>query len=273
MELKNARIILTGAAGGIGACIAKRLTAKGAQVVLVGRRAEPLAALQKEIFAAGGKSHYVIADLASHEGREAIVAQASELVGGIDMLVNNAGISSYSLFKDEDPQAIERLYKTNLIAPVALTRLVLPMMLDQGHGHIVNIGSIFGSIGFACFANYSGSKFALRGFSEALRRELEEDGIHVSYVAPRAVRTSLNSPTVYHMAEAVKMKMDDPDKVGAQIVVAIEQNKNDVYLGWPEKLFVRINALMPRLVDAALRAQNKVMRKVLKDDHASLTGG
>jgi short-subunit dehydrogenase len=264
MQLKNTRIVLTGGSGGIGSEIAKALAAKGARLVVAGRRAEPLAALQKEIFAAGRECHYVVADLATDAGRQSLVAQASELLGGIDMLVNAAGISSYALFAEESPAAIENLYQTNLIAPVLLTRLVLPQMIAQGHGHIVNVGSIFGSIGFACFVNYSSSKYALRGFSEALRRELEEDGIAVTYVAPRAVRTTINSPEVYRMAEAVKMKMDEPAVVAAQIVAAIEQERQDVYLGWPEKLFVRINGVLPRLVDGALRAQNRIMRGILK---------
>lgn len=264
MQLKNRRIVLTGGSGGIGSEVAKLLAAKGARVVVAGRRAEPLAALQKEIFAAAGECHYVVADLTTHAGRQGLVTRASELLGGIDFLINNAGLSSYVLFSEESPEAIENLYQTNLIAPVLLTRLVLPQLLAQGHGHIVNVGSIFGSIGFACFVNYSSSKFALRGFSEALRRELEQDGITVTYVAPRAVRTAINSPAVYHMAEAVKMKMDEPAVVAAQIVAAIEEERKDVYLGWPEKLFVRINGLLPRLVDGALRAQNRIMRGILK---------
>lgn len=265
MQLKNARIVLTGGSGGIGSVVAKALAAKGGRVVVAGRRAEPLVALQKEIFAAGSECHHVVVDLATHAGRQSLVARANGLLGGIDMLVNNAGVSSYALFSEESPEAIEQLYQINLIAPVALTRLVLPQMIAQGHGHIVNVGSIFGSIGFACFVNYSSSKFAIRGFSEALRRELEQDGIIVTYVAPRAVRTALNSPAAYRMAEAVKMRMDDPAVVATQIVAAIEQERMDAYLGWPEKLFVRINGLLPRLVDGALRAQNRIMRGILKE--------
>lgn len=264
MQLKNRRIVLTGGSGGIGSEVAKLLAAKGARVVVAGRRVEPLAALQKEIFAAAGECHYVVADLTTHTGRQGLVTRASELLGGIDILINNAGLSSYALFSEESPEAIENLYQTNLIAPVLLTRLVLPQLLAQGHGHIVNVGSIFGSIGFACFVNYSSSKFALRGFSEALRRELEQDGITVTYVAPRAVRTAINSPAAYRMAEAVKMKMDEPAVVAAQIVAAIEEERKEVYLGWPEKLFVRINGLLPRLVDGGLRAQNRIMRGILK---------
>ena len=156
---------------------------------------------------------------------------------------------------------MERILKINAIAPMQLTRAVLPDMLERGSGRIVNVGSTFGSIGFACFASYSASKFALRGFSEALRREIAGSGVDVTYVAPRAVKTALNSAAVHHMADAVKMNMDPPLWVARQIVRAIEKDKKEVYLGFPESLFVRINNLLPRLVDAATRKQNRIMRR------------
>jgi short-subunit dehydrogenase len=124
----------------------------------------------------------------------------------------------------------------------------------------VNVGSMFGSIAFAWHAAYSASKYALRGFSEALRRELAGSGVGVTYVAPRAVRTPLNPPEVYRMAEQIRMKMDDPEPVARRIVEAIERDRKEAYLGFPESIFVRVNALLPRLVDRALRRQNSVMR-------------
>jgi len=123
----------------------------------------------------------------------------------------------------------------------------------------------FGSIAFAWFASYSASKFALRGFSEALRRELEGSGVGVTYVAPRAVKTALNSPAVYRMAEKVRMNMDDPARVARRIVRAIGRDKKDVDLGFPEAWFVRVNALLPRLVDRTLRKQNRVMREFIQE--------
>jgi short-subunit dehydrogenase len=132
-------------------------------------------------------------------------------------------------------------------------------MLARGTGLIVNLGSIFGSIGFAWFASYSASKYALRGFSEALRRELHGTGVDVCYIAPRAVKTGLNSEAVYRMADATGMQMDTPEWVAKQIVRAIAGNSKDVYLGFPESLFVRINALLPRLVDLSLRGRNRKM--------------
>jgi short-subunit dehydrogenase len=180
--------------------------------------------------------------------------------GGIDVLINNAGITDFENFADQDPEVIERIFALNLLAPLQLTRAILPELLERGSGRIVNLGSVFGAIAFPCFASYSASKFALRGFSEALRRELDGSGVGVTHVAPRAVKTGLNSPAVYRMAAAVKMHMDDPVDVAQQVVRAMESDRKDVYLGFPESLFVRVNALLPRLVDRALRKQHRVMQ-------------
>ncbi len=266
MKLQDSRIILTGATSGIGRALALRLAADGARLLLVGRKREALDELKEAVSTSG--SHVVQADIATPEGRRAAVDQAGSLLGGVDVLINNAGLSSYALFADEDEAVTERIIQTNLLAPIALTKQVLPSLLAQGSGRIVNIGSVFGAIGFACFSSYSASKFGLRGFSEALRRELEGTGVGVSYVAPRATRTAINSPTVYRMMAAVKMNLDTPEQVAAQIVAALAADRQEVCLGWPEKLFVRINGLWPRLVDSALRSQNRQMKKILQEPTA-----
>ncbi|MCB1789006.1 MAG: SDR family NAD(P)-dependent oxidoreductase, partial [Gammaproteobacteria bacterium] len=165
----------------------------------------------------------------------------------------------------EDPAVLARLMQVNLVAPTLLIRAVLPDMLARGSGRIVNVGSTFGSIGFAWFAAYSASKFGLRGLSEALRRELDGSGVGVTYVAPRAVKTPLNSDAVYRMAEATGMNMDEPQWVAQRIVEAIEDDAKDVYLGFPEKLFARLNGFLPRLVDGGLRKQNRVMAPFARD--------
>lgn len=154
---------------------------------------------------------------------------------------------------------LERLVHLNLVVPMLLVRQLLPDMLARDAGRIVNVGSTFGSIGFAWFAAYSASKFGLRGLAEALRRELEGTGVGVTYVAPRAVKTRFNTDAVYRMAEATHMKMDEPAWVAARIVAAIENDAKDVYLGFPERFFARLNSFLPRLVDVGLRKQNQVM--------------
>jgi short-subunit dehydrogenase len=261
MNLSNSRILVTGATGGIGRGVALALARKGAVLVLAGRTQAKLEALCGEIEQGGGRAFAVPCDLAQAGAPEDLARQARAKLGEVDGLVNCAGTLNFDLFADESPQDLEKLWRTNVLAPMLLTRALLPSMIAQGHGRIVNVGSIFGSIGFACFTSYSASKFAMRGFSEALRRELEGSGVGVTYVAPRYTRTALNEGAVSRMAAAVKMNTDEPAWVAERIVRAIEQDRKDCYLGWPEALFVRINSILPRLVDAALRRQNVQMRE------------
>jgi short-subunit dehydrogenase len=260
MKLADSRILITGAAGGIGRELALALAKKDAVLLLAGRDGAALATLSAEVMQLGARVYMLEADLLEPSAAERLAAQTTSSVGGVDILINLAGISSFNLFHNEDPDSIERLWRVNVIAPLALTRALLPAMLARRHGRVVNIGSIFGSIGFACFANYSASKSAIRGFSQALRRELQGSGVGVSYVAPRYTRTPLNSSAVNRMAAAVKMNSDDPQLVARHIVRAIEQDRDEHYIGFPESLFVRINAVLPRIVDLALRKQNRKMR-------------
>jgi short-subunit dehydrogenase len=259
LKLKDRKILLTGAAGGIGSALARELIQAGAQVALLDRDEAALDRLADELQTADNQVFPISVDLLDSDSREQAIRQAETLLGHIDVLVNGAGLMSYRAFAEEDPLLLERIMQLNTIAPMLLTRQLLPSMLKRGSGQVVNIGSTFGSIAFAWFAAYSASKFALRGFSEALRRELAGSGVSVTYIAPRAVRTKLNTEAVYQMAQATGMNMDSPDKVAQQIAQAIAGGRKDVYLGFPESWFVRINALFPRLVDKALRKQNATM--------------
>lgn len=267
MNLNESRVMLTGAAGGIGSAIAGQLAAKGARLALVARTSTELD--QQHALLSGElpevEIHAVAADLLDAQARKHAVAQASAMLGGVDVLINCAGLMSFRPFADEDPDVLERIVQLNLVAPMQLTRQVLPAMLERGSGRIVNVGSTFGSIGFAWFAAYSASKFGLRGLSESLRRELEGSGVGVTYVAPRAVKTPLNTDAVYRMAQATRMNMDDPAWVAQRTVAAIENDAKDVYLGFPEKFFARLNSFLPRIVDGGLRKQNAVMAPFARD--------
>lgn len=259
MNLREKRVVLTGATGGIGSALAEGLAARGAALALVGRDAEALLPLMQRLQDRGAHAWSISADLLDPEQCRLVPEQARRALGQVDVLINCAGVISFRPFTDEDPALLERTVQLNLIAPMLLSRGFLPDMLASGEGRIVNVGSTFGSIGFAWFAAYSASKFGLRGLSEALRRELEGSGVGVTYVAPRAVRTRFNSEAVYSMAEATRMHMDEPDWVARRVMRAIENDAKDVYLGFPESFFARLNSLMPRLVDAGLRKQNRRM--------------
>jgi short-subunit dehydrogenase len=261
MQLKDARILLTGANGGIGSALADRLAAEGATLALFDRGRDAAEATCEHLRATypGTIAHAFGVDLLDHTSRVSAVAEAEDCMGGIDVLINCAGLMSFRPFAEEDPVKLERVMQLNLVVPALLVRQVLPPMLTRGSGRVVNVGSTFGSIGFAWFTAYSASKFGLRGLSESLRRELDGSGVGVTYVAPRAVKTPLNTDAVYRMAKVTKMRMDDPVWVAQRIVEAIEYDRKDVYLGFPEKFFARLNSFLPRLVDGGLRKQNALM--------------
>lgn len=234
--------------------LAGELHRSGAKLVLVDRDADGLKSLTDTL---GKDARGLVGDLANLSGLAALADQAIGVFGHLDAVINNAGVLDFAAVEDEDPGAIERLYRVNVVAPVLLSRQLVKHFRTRGEGRVVNVGSIFGSIGFAYFATYSSSKFAIRGFSEALRRELAGTGIGVTYVAPRATRTGL--ATLFgRMAEEVGMKMDEPETVARRIVSALRRDRKDVYLGFPESLFVRINAWFPRFVDRALRKQDRL---------------
>jgi len=261
VELRDKNILLTGAAGGIGRQLAVRLAERGAHLALVDANEEVL----KEVGAAVPRSKIIVGDLSSSQGCLAIADAAGEALGHIDILINLAGMMSFRCFEDEDIDVMERIIEVNLLGAMRLTRHILPAMVERDQGRIINVGSVFGSIGFAYFTAYSASKFGLRGFSEALRRELYDSKIKVMYLAPRAVKTPLNTGRIMRMGEATKMNMDTPEVVVERVLQAIDNDRKEVYIGLPESLFVQINLRFPRLVDKALAAQNRIARAFAKE--------
>lgn len=261
MELRETAVLVTGASSGIGRATAMALADEGARLALVGRNVQALAEVAAAVRAKGREAHEIVADL-TEDGRPAAVAiEATDRLGGLDVLINNAGISHFGLFVDMPEERITALLRTNVVAPILLSRAVLPVLLAQGSGRIVNVGSVFGAIGFACFSTYSASKFALRGFSQSLRRELAGTGVGVIHVAPRATRTPLNSAAVDAMARAVGMPMDPPERVAAAILRALKRDIDYSTVGAAEGLFSRINGLLPGMMDSLLDKRSRTMKR------------
>jgi len=261
MNLTGKRIVLTGAAGGIGYRLALLLAAKGARLALVERNAPRVQEICTEINQSGGSASPIVLDLSAEGAAERVVAFALQALGEIDIVINNAGVMDFSLYERQDPKRIEQTISINVIAPMLLVRAALPHLLAQNSGRIVNIGSAFGSIGFPHFATYCASKFAMRGFSEALRRELVDSRVGVTYVAPRAAKTPLNNEITTRMLEETKTNMDEPEYVAGQIVLAIERNCKEHFIGQPESFFARLNGMFPRLVDTGLLKNTRIARR------------
>jgi short-subunit dehydrogenase len=255
--LENKVVVLTGATGGIGREVAKLLAARNATMILVDVDLSWLQASSREIGATNEKQLTIIkSDLAAAGDRDILCTYIYDNYPQVDVLINCAGINEFGLFSNLDEESIEKMININVTSPMVLTRKLLPLLEKSEQGQIINFGSTFGSIGYPGFVTYSATKFAMRGFSEALRRELAKTRITVGYIAPRATKTSINSGPVYEMNAALGVKMDEPASVARAVLAMIKDGRSaNNYLGWPEKLFVRINNLLPGLVDGSLRKQ------------------
>jgi short-subunit dehydrogenase len=282
-------ILLTGAAGGIGSTIARYFAADGHRLLLTDINAGPLEKLASELcfdlhtevetltrhFAAdGGKQpgkpatqscsdlhtdvQTFAADLTSVDDRNQLVREARRF--NVDVLINAAGFNRFGLLEDISDTDIERIFSVNIISPILLCKSLLPWLATRKSAHIVNIGSTFGSLGYAGFASYSATKFSLRGFSEALRREIADTSIKVHYLAPRAVKTAFNEDAVNRMNEALGVTMDSPDVIPGAIAQMIRRGQSEHFIGGPEKLFVKLNTLFHRLVDKGLAGQLKTIQ-------------
>lgn len=263
----NANILLTGASGGIGSELAKLLYQEGANLILVGRCATKLEQLHSQLQAMEhtnprGRIITIAADINTAPGRQNLVSVCADLPDGLSALINNAATNHFGLLSDMSEEQITSIIHLNTLVPILLTRALLPCLLAARQPTIVNIGSVFGSIGFAGHTSYSASKFALRGFTQALRREIADTDMTIHYVAPRATWTEFNCQRTNAMNSELGVTMDSPEVVAQKIIKVMGRSKNtNQVIGWPEKLFVKLNSLLPGLVDSALARQLPVIQK------------
>jgi len=262
----NQLAVITGATGGIGGAIAGALAEQGYALLWTGRQAEKLSALQAELKARYDIDvHSIAADLTQPEDRAALVNAIGSQAQPFKLLVNNAGTSQFGLFVDSSDGLTEELIRTNVTAPICLTQAVLRQFGGNGSGvEVINIGSTFGIIGYPGFATYSASKFALRGFSQALAREYGDTDIRIRYFAPRATQTGLNSAAVNALNTELSVTMDSTEAVARAFSKFLRSNKLVGHIGWPERFFVWLNKLSPNTVGSALIKQLPVIRRHAK---------
>jgi short-subunit dehydrogenase len=246
MKAADARVLLTGAGGGIGRAMAQALGRGGARVLGVGRSA-----------AADTDTDWVRADLTTDEGVAAVVAAAAAWRANV--VVHAAGVPSFGALGSVPPQQLAEVVQTNLLAPMRLTQALLPQLLRQPMAQVVFVGSALGRIGLPGFSVYGASKAGLHGFAEALRRELAGTPVRVQIVGPRSTRTGFNGAAVEAYNHATGTAMDPPEVVAAALLELIESEAAERFVGFPERLGVRLNGLLGALLDGSFARHRRCL--------------
>jgi len=227
-------VIVTGASSGIGRATAIRFGKSGWTVVLAARRADELAAVAKQIDAAV----VVPTDLRDPAAIDALVERATSVTGQIDALINNAGLGGGASVLTDDA-TVTAMVEVNLLAPIRLMRAVVPVMRAQGHGAIVNIGSVAGEIGIS--GTYSATKFALRGLTDSVRRELAGTGIGVTLIEPGHIATPLNAGR--------KGRMPGPEVVVDAIERAVAKPRRRIVVPLRYRGAILLSRALPAVTD------------------------
>lgn len=263
MNLKGKRVLLTGATGGLGIELAKQLAEQGAVITLVGRDGPKLSQLKSAIEKNYSTPYCITADLNEQQSHVRLIDEARNKMGGIDILINNAGVLDFIRLEQQSDERIAQMIHTNVTVPIQLTRAVLNHFQKNNKGHIVFVGSIFGSLGFPYFSTYCASKFAVHGFSQSLRRELAGTDICITYIAPRGIKTPMNDARTVAMWEKDGTKMDDPDTVARIIVKALIKEQEEVFIGFPQSFFAWLNGLSPKMISMGLKKTTLIARQFL----------
>jgi short-subunit dehydrogenase len=250
-RLTDRRALVTGASSGIGRALAFELAKRGADLILLARREDRLAEVAQEVSRLGRQAVCVAGDVTDAAVRQRALAAARDTFGGLDILINNAGIAAHGRFADADPARVRPIFEVNFFAPVEFMREAIPLLREGMKPIVVNIGSILGRRGSPHKSEYSASKFAIHGFSEAVRPELARLGIDVLVVAVGPTATEHFDVLLEGAAELPwgNPPRQPADKVAQAIVRAIERGRHEIVTGWRGKALLLLNRLAPRLVD------------------------
>jgi short-subunit dehydrogenase len=279
-KIAGSRILITGASQGIGKALAESAAQWGGKVLAAARSDDLLGELAQQVRAQGGILETVHADVTSPEDRQRMVEAAVRSFGGLDILINNAGIGATGHFSEVSPDRLRKIMEVNFFGLTETTRACLPLLRRGNRPAIVNISSIAGKRGIPARSEYSASKFAVQGFSEALRAELVKDDIDVLVICPGLTQTNFSQNMIEQKA---RLQMDHmrgmtPQQVARATLRAIERGKNEITLTLQGKLIVFISRFFPGLAD---RIAARRVRALFQDEIAArkqqaqqlLTGG
>ena len=277
-------VLVTGGSRGLGLAIARRIAAEGGRVALLARNEDELRRACKELRALGGEALAVPCDLLDRGQSLGAIETVVDHFGGIDVLINNAGIIEVGPLENMRRGDFEKSMQLHFWAPFNLIRQTVPHMQRAGGGRIVNISSIGGKVAVPHLAPYSASKFALVGLSDAVRAELARDQIHVTTVTPGMMRTGsqVNATfkgnhgaefTWFSLSTALPLAAVNADRAAARIVAACRRGQASLIIGLPARAAILGNALFPSLTGEVMKLVNRILPRPVGVEGDELKSG
>lgn len=250
MDFAGKTVWITGASSGIGEAVAKAFSGQGANIILSGRRVEALQTVADNL---PTEAMHLPFETTDYDVLPAKVEQARKWKGGVDILINNAGISQRSLAIDTDPKVHQKIIDVDLLAPIWLTQLLLPHMIENGGGHVVGISSVAGRIGVPLRTAYCAAKHGLIGYLDALRAETEKlHNIHVTNILPGSIRTNVSRNALTKdgskrdKSDAVIDNGMEPAECARQILEAVANNVPELIIAdGPELMLAKMRQSDP----------------------------
>ena len=267
MNIGGKRILVTGGSSGIGLKLAQALLAKGAKVVITGRRPDPLAKAVQELRKTYSHVWSVAADVATPDGRAATVQRALETLDGLDILVNNAGGVRAGRLENTPEAELQAMIDVDLVAPILLTRAALPALRASGDAMVVNVASVIALIGAPFYVTYAAAKGGLARFGEALRRELKGEGVHVLTVYPGGTDTPMMKSN--RAGPELGFAREPASAVADAIVEGIEADAFEVIRGGQARAqMIALNRDNPAAVDESFLGLKPALEDAVKDHSA-----
>jgi len=267
MKLEGKRVLITGGSSGIGFAIAQALLVKGAKVAVTGRRPAVLSAAVDELRKGGGSVAGIVADVGTGEGRALTLKRALDALGGLDILINNAGGVRAGRLEATSQSEIEAMLNVDLVAPILLTRAALPALRASGSAMVVNVTSGIALIGAPFYATYAAAKAGLARFGEALRRELKGEGIHVLTVYPGGTDTPMMKTN--RAGPELGFGREPASAVADATIEGIETDAFEVIRGGETRAqMIALNRDNPAAVDERMLSMKPALEEAVKDHSA-----